>query len=256
MLAAVLASALARVHRRAPCHLPQYRGRHAGQDVYVVASGASAGHVEPDFFVGKAAIGVNRVYVRFPNLTYYVRKDPFVAADAAYNRTRGAVHFVSRGPYGIGDDNSNVRRLSRCGARPVTVAFPHQHNTHNVTVLPPDGQLVVSSSTITSAMHLAAYMGAKAIVLVGHDCGLLDGESNIAGYHTARSLRAAWGADEALARARYRRWLGAGDGVDIERDTIRLKRLLRDQYAVVVYSLNPFVNLALEGHRYSRVGRA
>ena len=41
-----------------------------------------------------------------------------------------------------------------------------------------DNKLIVSGSTITTAIHLAAHMGAKYIILLGHDCGTLDGENN------------------------------------------------------------------------------
>ena len=38
---------------------------------------------------------------------------------------------------------------------------------------------MVSRSTVTSAIHLAAYMSAKNIILVGHDCGFINNKSNI-----------------------------------------------------------------------------
>jgi hypothetical protein len=90
-------------------------------------------------------------------------------------------------------------------------------------------QLVFGSSSVHGAMHLAAYVGAKNIVLVGVDCGLLDDATNFDGYPlpTQRSF-AVWNRHLALMRD----WL-------------------RDTYDVNTYSLNPFVNLHLEGHRFA-----
>jgi len=44
-------------------------------------------------------------------------------------------------------------------------------------------KIVVSYSTITSAMHLAAYMGAKNIFLCGHDCCEIQGKAWVDGYY-------------------------------------------------------------------------
>ena len=51
----------------------EFRDRHHGEDVWVVASGASMNHVAPEFFAGRTVVGVNDVYRRFP-VTYAVRK--------------------------------------------------------------------------------------------------------------------------------------------------------------------------------------
>jgi hypothetical protein len=76
-------------------------------------------------------------------------------------------------------------------------------------------------------MHLAAYMGAKFIVLVGADCGSLGGKDRVDGYVTGDTH---W--------ALYERHL---------RD---MKQRLWDVYSCQVYSLNPFVNYSLEGVQY------
>jgi hypothetical protein len=41
-------------------------------------------------------------------------------------------------------------------------------------------------------MHLAAYMGAKNIILIGHDCGTLNGEPNFKDYHTDKTYKIVW----------------------------------------------------------------
>ena len=42
-------------------------------------------------------------------------------------------------------------------------------------------------STITSAMHFAAYLGASTIFMVGHDCGQLGEAAYVAGYGKAEA---------------------------------------------------------------------
>jgi len=124
-------------------------------------------------------------------------------------------------------------------------------------------QLLVSSSTFATAVHLAAYMGARRIYLVGHDCGTLDGETNFVDYHDEATLAMAWNKTGQNGTSRkeemtnaYRTWLSGGwERINIENDTIVLKALLRERYGVSVHSISPFINFGLEGHRY-RAGRA
>ena len=71
---------------------------------------------------------------------------------------------------------------------------------------------------ITSGIHLAAYMGAKNIILVGHDCGSINGESNFNNYHTNETLKQK-NVNE------YKQWLkNIGNG------TLTLKHLLKETY--------------------------
>ncbi len=100
--------------------------------------------------------------------------------------------------------------------------------------------IVVSYSTITSAMHVAAYLGARNIILVGHDCGYVDGKKNFDGYP-----------EPILGRISgfYDRFLGS-----IEPQSIAVRERLRDVYGCCIYSLNPFLNFQLEGHSYESAG--
>ena len=95
--------------------------------------------------------------------------------------------------------------------------------------------------TITTAIHLAAYMGAKNIILVGHDCGTINGECNFKGYHNNETYKIA----HAKGKDDYVLWLKK-----IEDNTIRLKKLLIEKYGCNIYSLNPFINFNLEGNVY------
>lgn len=215
-------------------NITELKGSLQGHDVYVIASGPSAGYVDPTFFDNKWSIGVNEVWRRFKP-DFLLRKEAARArefADAA--RAMGAISVISRYDCGMYSRKLNPDVCD--------YVFDHPDNAKdgNIDLSPVDdaesGRLVVSWSTITSAIHLAAYMGASNIVLVGHDCGRLDGGTNFTGYPPSLG-----GAEF------YRRWLPA-----IEPQTIALRATLQEVYGCRVYSLNPFLNFGLEGHHYER----
>ena len=93
--------------------------------------------------------------------------------------------------------------------------FDHNINVLDIHSLPNENQLIVSYSTITSGIHLAAHMGAKNIILVGHDCGSINNECNFKNYHIKTMKQK--NEDE------YKKWLNK-----IETQTIDLKRMLRN----------------------------
>ena len=85
---------------------------------------------------------------------------------------------------------------------------------------------------------MAAYMGAKNIIICGHDCGIIDGQSTIDGYY--KEIAPAQGNEDG-----YKRWLGM-----IENHTTFVCEHLQIEYNCNIHSLNPFINLNLEGHKY------
>ena len=83
-------------------------------------------------------------------------------------------------------------------------------------------------------------MGAKNIILVGHDCGSINNECNFNNYYNKITM-VQKNQDE------YKDWLK-----EIESDTIKLKKLLKEKYNSNILSLNPFINFNLEGNKYSK----
>ena len=199
-----------------------------GHDIYVVASGASAGYIEPSFFDNKLAIGVNHVWRRFPNVDYIVMKDSNSMESAGHaSKMMGFKLIVSR---------HNCGTLKFADNKGADYFFEHLENKLQEVDLSVVGsdKIVVSYSTTTSAVHIAAYMGAANIILVGHDCGKLDGASNFSGYPKSP-----------LGQTFYDEFLS-----QFEPQTIALRERLKEVYGCNLYSLNPFVNFGLEGHVY------
>lgn len=200
------------------------------QTIYVLGSGSSMDYVDPSFFKDKLTICVNDTWKKYP-ATFIVYKEYEYALEAAK----------------IHDDWKLVVSEYACGGRGLRNDLPienyyqfrHLENRHDIINLAPlddNDKLVVSWSTITSAIHFAYFLGAKDIILCGHDCGLVDGNCNYRGYYDAASVSGA---------------LQPPLVVKFEQQTLQLVQELRRR-GVNVMSLNPFINFGLEGHSYSK----
>ena len=224
--------------------LTDFRNKHLDKDIYIYASGKSCDFIDNSFFKNKIVIGVNQSYRRLKP-TYLVRKELKLLDKIISNKELSdVIHFVSMGNCGLGNTQNYDILNSKFKNQNNIVIYNHNQNKREITTLPDGDKLIVSYSTITTAIHLAAYMGAKNIIIVGHDCGLLNGESNFKGYHTKESLSVAW---KKNPQKQYNDWLGK-----IENHTISLKKLLKGKYGCNVLSLNPFINFNLEGNKFTK----
>jgi hypothetical protein len=223
--------------------LNDFKNKHKDEDIYVLASGPSIQFIEPDFFKNKITIGINQIYKYFiPN--YLVRKEHKLLNEVLnITKDNNVIHFVSEGDCG-GKNITNLKYIqTNFKDNNNIVVYKHNKNQNRLpNELPNDG-LVVSWSTITTGIHLAAYMGAKNIILVGHDCGTLDKKANLNNYHTNKTYKIA----HINGEKDYCIWLKK-----IESQTIDLKTRLKKLNGCNIYSLNPFINFGLEGHIYTK----
>lgn len=206
----------------------ELKDRHKGEDIWVIAAGPSGNFIDPSFFEGKRTLGVNRVWKRF-RTDYLVLKESNHLQDAI--RATESVVIGSRystGNHGCAENDPQGEWYM----------FEHENNGMqlvNLDVIGTD-KLVVSWSTITSGMHAAAYLGARNIILVGHDCGLIDGVSTLENY-----------GEPLFSWDWYKDWLSK-----IEPQSVAVRNRLREVYGCNIYSLNPWLNFGLEGHSYVR----
>lgn len=205
---------------------------HKGEDIYVIASGKSFDFINSDFFDGKITIGVNQVYKRI-TCDYLVRKETKFLKPSLET---GSKVIVSKFNCGNISSNLNISKDSDN-----LYYFNHLQNQEkfiNTSVFGTDN-IVVSYSTITSAIHVAAYMGAKNIILIGHDCGTLNGESTFNGYY------------DSIQDTTWNNWNQYKDWLKvIESQTILVKNEVKKVYNANVLSINPFVSLNLENNKY------
>jgi hypothetical protein len=204
---------------------------HKGETVWVFGSGSTLNFIDPAFFNDKICVTANHVGKTFGLKAFY----------AYSNYHQQDIH------QGFGDGLITAVMLAKdtltqqgwAGELPNKVALSHAHSFappgsswDPYKMPPPEGQIVYGSSSIHGAMHLAAHLGASHIVLVGADAGLIDNESNVQDYPvpTQQFSLSVW-----------------------NRHSIVLKRWLAERYGVKIYSLNPFINLNLEGHTFQGV---
>ena len=203
--------------------------------MYVLGSGATLNFIDPKFFHKKITVCVNDVgEVYLPTTKYIVTKYHPEAKKFAQQMPDVNV-VVSRGSLG-GQYTSALPALKNL------YTFSHNMNkdaSTSVTTDWPveDDSLYVSWSSITSAMHFAAYLGAKNIIMVAHDCGELDDKGWVSGYPVE-----SWDKTKIEeAKERNRKF---------EIQSIAVKGKLKQLYGCNIYSLNPFINYNLEGVKY------
>jgi len=208
--------------------LEDFKGVHDGETIFVFGSGATLNYLAPSFFDDMICVATNFCGSVFGLSRYYVFSHYHFEEDqiseAKLDET--IAMFIPERAHGTDAEFP--------GFMPKVVTFPTTTGRPGASFNPfgkdwptLDNSLVIGSSGIHGAMHLAAYMGAKFIVLVGADCGTLGGAHRIKGY-------------------------GLGDTPwELYESNLRdMKQRLFDIYGCHVYSLNPFVNYSLEGTQY------
>lgn len=211
--------------------LTELKGLYTGQDIFVLGSGSSMDYFTPGFFRDRITIGCNYVYRDFP-VMYTVAKE-LPEEDMREASRRGAIPVISR--YRHGDYTKLITR----DVPEQHYVFEHRPNMITAidwTVLGTD-QLVVSWSTITSTIHLAAYMGARTIFLCGVDAGTLDGQANYTNYAgVTLTGQSGW-------------YIGFLQAIRLQ--TAQLRDMLLVTYGCQVLTLSPFTNLGHEGHVFA-----
>ena len=211
--------------------LADLRDIHKGETAWVIGSGPSLNFIDPEFFDGKLCVAPNAVGQAIDLKSYYFFSNyhdlslDIIGDEAIIAAVMLARDTLSQKPWE--------------GEVPQKVAFtsansyaPPGSSWNPYRMPPPEGHIVYGSSSIHGAIHLAVHLGARDVILVGADCGFIDGVSNAATYPTTTETYS------------FRVW---------NEHTIVLKQWLADNYGARVYSLNPFVNLNLEGHKFEGV---
>ena len=216
--------------------LETLKDKHPGSTIWVFGSGASVGYLSPRFFDDKICIATNLIADYFDLRSYYLfthyhynvlenLKKPGMLAAVTHDvcSSRWHPNKANLPPEGCVKDDAQVIFNYLSDRVPKGGNFdPYKHAKKD--------EIVFGSSSIHGSMQLAAWMGASNIVLVGADCGSIDGEHRIDEYPPGH---APW---------------------DIyNQHLMRMKSWLKETYSVEVYSLNPFVNFNLEGHTFQGV---
>lgn len=204
------------------------RGRHQGATAWVVMSGASMKHVRSSFFRDKLTITVSEAFRDFFHVYAFM------------NHHECVVEALGRGSHVVAPAHQcgvTVWGTQGLPDEPHPGLYLFEHDENQLTKLPDvaaafdsPGKLVMSASSAASALHFAYTLGVSTIMVCGMDGGLLDGEMNYPGYNTDHGTQ--------VPHARLTRHL-----VVAVVDEIRRRH-------VAVHSLNPFMDLTLEDHRF------
>lgn len=209
-------------------NLASLRNSEIGQTVYVLGSGSSLGFIDPGFFDDKTVVTTN-----------FAARIAGIRADFGFSHYHeNSRELASEVDVMVTLERDTLTQSPWGGEVPYNVIFAPQDDytppgaswnpfTRNI---PRADSLAYGSSSLHGAIHLAAYIGASYIVLVGADCGVIDGRNRIEGYPAGHTP---WKLYEAHHRL--------------------IKRYIEDNYPTKVYSLNPFINFNLEGHTFEGV---
>lgn len=210
------------------------KNKFKGKDIYVLASGSSMNYISKDFFENKITVGINRV-CNFFKCDFTVTKDGEGFSSILQNSVnKNNTLVISKYQYGtrprlnkIIDNAIYFDHFDKPGQQPQTQNISKDLN-----------KLIVSHSTVTSGIHFAAFLGAKNIIICGHDGGTIDGESTIKDYY--KELQ-----PHQRTMPRYNDWLRS-----IKIHTTDVCKKIKEEYNSNIYTINPFLFLDLEGHIY------
>jgi uncharacterized Rossmann fold enzyme len=205
--------------------LSDLKNKHKGKDIYILGSGKSMEFFDPKFFEKRITIAVNNSFKNYLKTVTYVCTKYHDVAKQIRDQNPEIIPVVTKHLHGQ-YVNSVIRESG------VVIA---EHTNNRVIELRPtewpaeEDVLVTSASTITTAMHLAAYMGAKTIFMCGNDLGHLDEEQNVQNHQS-----------EPMAKI-SKTW---------DEQNRQVKQELESRYNTRVYALLPFSSITLDGHKY------
>jgi hypothetical protein len=209
--------------------LTALEGKHDGETAFVIGSGKTLDYYDPAFFEDKLTIGVNFGWsLKLERVDYMVTKYHDHALTWVESDRVGTM-VVTRGLRGH-------RALEPLEDSRMVVVDHNENTVERWDGDWPEEGLVATHSSITTAMHLGAVLGAGSIVMVGADCGVLDENTNADGYFNEREMHA-----ENVWKKKFQSFDGQNE---------KVANILRQRYGVAVMSMLPFVTPNMEGHRF------
>ena len=205
----------------------ELEGLHDGETLWVLGSGPSLNYIDGAFFDDKVTVSTNfsaRALGIHPHyaFSHYHHNAESLLADSSCvvtieHDTITQSLWQDEQPHHLVLAPTQYDRPPGSAWNPITSHKPGLD------------QITYGSSSLHGAMHLAAHLGASHIMLVGADCGQIDGADRVNNYH---------------AQGGHTLWQLYDDHHQL------MKQYLERRYPVKVHSLNPFINLNLEGHRF------
>ncbi len=202
---------------------------HKGQDVYIVGTGPSMRVFPLSMLRGRVTIGLNQAW-KYCKLTYCVTAHPelvveyenYQASECGIRDSRHTTWVVkSKAPLHVTEDH------------PEYYAFDTKYASDRYRFVRSRvaGKLMSGGGIHTTAMNLAAHMGARTIIMLGIDLCQLDNEHH--GHSQHVQLR---GLSDKLYAMKY------------YTQAVRVRRIIQRELGIPVLSLTPLMGL-----RYAEV---
>lgn len=219
--------------------IAEMRGFHAGQTLWLIASGASLNFVPRSFFDDKITVVVNEAVRDWP--VAYAFAHHRESAQEAINLK----HMTVASEYNRCDRVDGLNDLVgdwyqyKHPQQPTTLVMDMTPLEHDLS-----DTLVVGSNTVTSAMDFACrILGASSLILCGVDSGSINEQWNYEGYNGGGPVD--W--EEQKTRG------GTGlPHVRAQRTLIATVANALRKRGAFIGSLNPFLDLGLEDHVFGR----
>lgn len=159
---------------------------HNNEDIYILGGGPSLNYIDINFFNNKTTIGINKIHKIIP-CSYVIMKD-----------VKGELHIsdipketqmiIAKWSQGRRSEGSNDLYIKSITNRSYFVYdhvdwWPRTKDIDITMMTPKSNKLVNGMSTMISAIHMAAYMGAKNIFICGHDLKNIEGKQYIDNYN-------------------------------------------------------------------------
>lgn len=197
-------------------------GIHAGEDIYILGSGATMDFYDPKFFDGRVTIGLNLIYKFIP--VTYVHTHHHEIVQEAINEGANVITSKHHICHPAHDEHNFTGDY---------YFYHHKHQLFcdaDVNGLD-ENPLIIAGTPVVGAMHIAYKMGARAIFLCGVDGGTIDGKMNYSKYPVPTQ---------------------AGHPTRVDGVIKKLADQIRASGVPVCYLL-PFTTLRLDGHEYSSI---
>ena len=205
----------------------RFENMHRGETVWVLGSGKTLDFVDRSFFNDKIVVATNHSWQGKADHAY-VCSNHWATEWPGLLVVTETEEVPDEDKYPVRPDGENVIVVPSIKQK--YAAFDPERDW------PERGRFVVGPTSLHLSMHWAVWLGAAHIVLVGADCGVIDGENNRDGHYEPVNAGAV------ASHAHHRLWQVTLEG---------MARKIRSM-GVSVHSLNPWVTFGLEGHRWEQ----
>lgn len=145
--------------------IQELAGKHKGSDIYIVGTGPSMRVFPVDFLKDKITLGLNQAW-RYGKLTYSITVHPELVLDYLKEPKHSTTWIIKKKP-----PMENLELSD-----PTHYVFHTEQENYEILTKPKPDILFIGRGVQQTAMHMAAIMGAKNIILVGVDMTDLGGE--------------------------------------------------------------------------------